>query len=602
MNKRWGYASLLPLAVVGLVTYYDASRIGLVNNDWYYMEQVVRRNLADYLAYYFDPRLQSGWYRPGFGLLYLVVYALFGASTAAHHWAHVVLHIANALFLFALIRRFTRAWRVALIAPLVYVGLPVYSKAVYWISVPDPLAVFISFIALWFWVDYLETEKARDYVAAFIAFAAALISKETSIVVPAIFLLMDRLLVCRVITLRALILRYAPFALVALPYLAIELNIQKSGMYVGVAGYGVGPHMLPNLIDGLAWSVFPVELPAPFNYLWLALVAIGIAWWMVAKKDRRVVFLAGVAIVPLLPVIGFTPFWFERRYMYITTMAAAILFAGIIDRAWAAFKPRALYSMLAAGAIGLVAVTNFSGVNEQIASWGEIARQRRVPFRDIVRAHPTFPDNTYLYFLDSPIVPLYDLSVMFLLQYGKGVVVEGASENQVARWNEFANAYVYYFDSEGRPTEIPVERAAQFQVAPALPVDFSAAIRLEDWALPKSALKRGEPLPVLLYWRALGKISEDYTVFVHLVNERGEIIAQQDAPPKNGNAPTSSWGVGQLIVDAHVVTIPIDAPAGSIYRLEVGLYDAGTMRRLEIRDLGDGAIGDTLVIQPFRVE
>ncbi len=107
---------------------------------------------------------------------------------------------------------------------------------------------------------------------------------------------------------------------------------------------------------------------------------------------------------------------------------------------------------------------------------------------------------------------------------------------------------------------------------------------------------------MLLYWRALGKISEDYTVFVHLVNERGEIIAQQDAPPKNGNAPTSSWGVGQLIVDAHVVTIPIDAPAGSIYRLEVGLYDAGTMRRLEIRDLGDGAIGDTLVIQPFRVE
>lgn len=459
-----------------LVTYYNASRIGFVNNDWYYIEQVVRYNLPDYLALYFDPRLQSGWYRPGFGLLYLIVYALFGTSTAAHHWAHIVLHVANALFLFALIRRFTRAWRVALIAPLVYVGLPVYSKAVYWISVPDPLSVFISFIAVWCWGAYVETNRARYYAAAFVAFAAALVSKETSIIVPAILFLMDRLLYRRSLTRRVLIWRYLPFALIVLPYLAIEFSIQKSGMYVSVAGYGVGWHMLTNLIDGLAWSVFPVELPAPFNYLWLVLIALIVGWWIAAKKDWRVAFLVGVAIVPLLPVVGFTSFWFERRYMYITTMATAILLAGILDRVWGAFNPRALYSMLIAGAIVLVAVANFGGVNDQIASWGEIARQRRVPFRDIVRAHPTFPENTYFYFLDSPIVPLYDLSVMFLLQYGKGVVVEGVDGNQIARFGGFPNAYVYYFDSDGRPIGVTVDRAVQ--VFPVMPLQRKGGFRL----------------------------------------------------------------------------------------------------------------------------
>jgi hypothetical protein len=108
-QKRFVLVSVLTLAAVGLATYYNASRIGFVNNDWYYIEQVVRLDLPAYLSLYFDSRLQSGWYRPGFGLLYLVVHALFGASTAAHHWAHIVLHVANALFLFALIHRFTRA-------------------------------------------------------------------------------------------------------------------------------------------------------------------------------------------------------------------------------------------------------------------------------------------------------------------------------------------------------------------------------------------------------------------------------------------------------------------------------------------------------------
>jgi hypothetical protein len=485
---------------------------------------------------------------------------------------------------------------------LVYVGLPVYSKAVYWISVPDPLSVFISFGAVWLWVDYLETAKVRYYVAAFTAFVAALISKETSIIVPAILFLVDRLLCCRAITLRALVSRYAPFVLVALPYLAIELSIQKSGMYVGVAGYGVGWHMLTNLIDGLAWSAFPIELPAPVNYLWLALVVVSIAWWTVAKKDWRVAFLVGIAIVPLLPVVGFTPFWFERRYMYITTMVAAILFALMVERAGVALKPRALYATLAAGAIALVAVINFGGVNEQIAAWGEIARQRRVPFRDIVRAHPTFPENTYLYFLDSPIVPLYDLSVMFLLQYGKGIVVEGVDDNHIARWSDFPTAYAYYFDSEGRPIEIAVERAAQSQVIPPPPVDFSAPIRLEGVALPTNQIKRSDPLVVLLYWRALGKINEDYTVFAHLVDRDGNTLAGYDTPPRGGAMPTSSWRADQFIVDPFVIVIPADTPRGDGYRLEMGLYDASTMRRVGMQEPSGSVVGSAIVFQPFRVE
>jgi len=188
---------------------------------------------------------------------------------------------------------------------------------------------------------------------------------------------------------------------------------------------------------------------------------------------------------------------------------------------------------------------------------------------------------------------------MFLLQYGKGVVVEGVDGNQIARLYDYPTAYVYYFDETGRPIEIPVDRATQTQATPALPVEFSAPIRLEGYGLPRSKVKRGEALPVLLYWRATAKGAVDYSVFVHLINERGEIVAQEDAPPRGGTAPTSGWAAGQLIVDAPVITIPSDATRGEGYRLEVGLYLPATLERSDIS--GTPGADNSIVIQTFAI-
>lgn len=130
-------------------------------------------------------------------------------------------------------------------------------------------------------------------------------------------------------------------------------------------------------------------------------------------------------------------------------------------------------------------------------------------------------------------------------------------------------------------------------------MDFSAPIRLEGFALPKNKITRGDPLVVLSYWRALGKIGEDYTVFLHLVNERGEIIAQQDAPPRNGNVPTSSWEPNQLVVDARVIPIPTEV-SGKNLRLELGWYSPVTLERLRVMD-ARGAEASSVIIQPVTI-
>jgi len=77
-----------------------------------------------------------------------------------------------------------------------------------------------------------------------------------------------------------------------------------------------------------------------------------------------------------------------------------------------------------------------------------------------------------------------------------------------------------------------------------------------------------------LYWRALKETGTDYTFFVHVLDENGQIIAQRDTPPQNGNYPTSLWVKDEYVVDA----IQIPTAGASI---EIGWYVAETGERLK---------------------
>jgi hypothetical protein len=89
-------------------------------------------------------------------------------------------------------------------------------------------------------------------------------------------------------------------------------------------------------------------------------------------------------------------------------------------------------------------------------------------------------------------------------------------------------------------------------------------------------------LKLTLYWRSESPLPADYTTFVHLRNEAGETVAQQDQPPLNGAYPTSLWDPGEIIADEIVVPLPAELPAGE-YRLVTGLYDLSTNTRLPVQ-------------------
>lgn len=96
----------------------------------------------------------------------------------------------------------------------------------------------------------------------------------------------------------------------------------------------------------------------------------------------------------------------------------------------------------------------------------------------------------------------------------------------------------------------------------------------------------GKPLRVRLYWEAIGGPWPDATVFVHLVDREGKLVAQHDGPPSGGGYPLSIWSDGDVVVDQHEIVVP-EGVSGDGVRLAVGLYDPQTGARYTRDDGGD---------------
>ena len=86
---------------------------------------------------------------------------------------------------------------------------------------------------------------------------------------------------------------------------------------------------------------------------------------------------------------------------------------------------------------------------------------------------------------------------------------------------------------------------------------------------------RVSPGEIALRWQALVQPRADYTVFVHVLDPDGRIVAQDDSQPVAGKFPTGAWLPGETVVDVH----PLTLPSGS-YTIQVGLYELATQQRL----------------------
>jgi 4-amino-4-deoxy-L-arabinose transferase-like glycosyltransferase len=161
----------------------------------------------------------------------------------------------------------------------------------------------------------------------------------------------------------------------------------------------------------------------------------------------------------------------------------------------------------------------------------------------------------------------------------------------------------------GRPYYLAyhVPAGAEAQVTPAYEhsASWGHKIALLGYDLDPPQPEGGSGLEVVLYYQGTAEMGTDYTVSVQLLGPQnpatgGPLWAQQDSEPCRRYRPTSSWAVGEVVIDRFRLDLPPEMPEGE-YELIVGLYDWRTMERLPVLDAEGEAVDDHVVLVRMRM-
>jgi len=104
-------------------------------------------------------------------------------------------------------------------------------------------------------------------------------------------------------------------------------------------------------------------------------------------------------------------------------------------------------------------------------------------------------------------------------------------------------------------------------------------VRLIGYNISPAVVRAGNTLALQLYWTPLQPLPYDYTTYIHVVDDEGNLIAQSDHRPGGVYYPTSLWKQGEQLLDVHIIELPPSARPGT-YHLRAGMYLYPSMQSL----------------------
>jgi tetratricopeptide (TPR) repeat protein len=340
--------------------------------------------------------------------------AVWGRNPFGFHLTSVLLHVANVILFWWLIREVTGAEEQpnkafsALLAALVFAVHPIVTEAVCEPTFrEDLLVVFFSLSALVLAMGHDPATPGYDRWRALGCIASCLLaigSKEAGIVTPmllaAFWWLFRRGEPGRFwgvaiggATLMVVAFLTARFLLEPTPSKIFETKPEYPGGSLAQAML-IEPRILALYAQLI---LFPVNLCADYGLLsvghlplpvaLLLLAAIAVAATLSARHDRRLLFAYALILLPLVPVANLIPIYRPAadRYLYMPMAGVALTVACLLDAPWLAgrepLRRRALVVGLAAVALlGLVCMERQRVWASSLALWDDSYRKNPTSF------------------------------------------------------------------------------------------------------------------------------------------------------------------------------------------------------------------------------
>jgi hypothetical protein len=524
---------------------------------------------------------------------------------------------------------------IALLAGVAFLLFPFSFQAVVPVnSLTHPLHTFITLLAvLVALLGALHNKPALLWLAALIA-ASAILAHENGILAPALAFWSVMMLPAQ----DSLKHRTRAFAVPFAAALLVAFVVWRLS-HAGAAPFTLvlfndprAPVTIAYFLQGLAFAPAALVLPMQralsatdavplifalgglFVVAWLALAA-----WL--KAGRVALWALGwfaAAVLPAALVLDFAYIEQSPRLMYLASAGAACFLvaplsgrapsigkkagwgmAGVVVLAslvWSVtfLQPRmALYHMLgqSIGDLGrAVAVNECNPAGARLAinfpEWFFVASPEFALGRDGIKT----------------VAEEGGLSALYRANFGEARVIDAATLPDV---QAPAQPYVS-FGAQQTPDGLqPALRDAgsvllgmfdgkTVRVQPAgcrlLQPASSALARFGDGLILSSAnaQRKGSDVTIVLDWHLLTHLPDDSTIFVHVVNGAGQLVAQVDGAPVAGAAPLRVWQAGDAWRDVRHVSVSDASPL----RVLIGVYRSGDGQRLPAADADGNRLSD----------
>lgn len=158
---------------------------GILNNvyikDFRYWPKFFTENLIAGAGFLSD------YWRPMVLMVFSLGWHLWKDNVVGFHLVNIILHITNAILLFFVLFKIIRKETLCFLIALIFLIHPLQTEAVSYVSgIADPLSVFFIFLSLLSFVVFIESQKKKFLITTSIFYIFALMSKETTIVTPAL--------------------------------------------------------------------------------------------------------------------------------------------------------------------------------------------------------------------------------------------------------------------------------------------------------------------------------------------------------------------------------------------------------------------------------
>lgn len=331
-----------------------------------------------------------GTWHPVTWISHMLDAQFFGGNPTGPHFVNLVLHAANAVLVFTVLRRFTAAlWPSAFVAGL-FALHPVQVESVAWVAERKGLlSMFFGLLCLWAYVEYVQKSKVQSpkskvedqnnelggksevetaehaknaekkiwadlfrtrgpkffYTLALLLFVLAVLSKPMLVTLPLLMLLLDFWPLGRVSKVQgpkskveglgsdylSLVVEKVPFFVVALGSCVLTLLAQgKAGAFQPLEHYSAGSRFenaLMSYVHYLSKTLWPVGLATPYPRVF---------HWPVGEVALAVLLLAGLFVGAFwsrrkLPVILVGWLWFFVALVPVNGLIQAAA-QGVADR------------------------------------------------------------------------------------------------------------------------------------------------------------------------------------------------------------------------------------------------------------------------------